>query len=123
MIFTKQKYSWDCLIACICSLLEIDIETVPIKEKPLNADDFWKVILQWIGALGYGMIWEEDPERYSKLYPNAVFIGSGPSDMKDDEWHSVLYKNGEIIFNPAPRDYGVTYIDTLDVIVPLFVEK
>lgn len=101
----------DCQRATLASLLELPISEVPHFLRDANgiADDFWCSIQKFCNSKGYAYMelpmgvrpnfWGDGPDIYHEI--------SGPSPRGGNIFHSVVGKNGEIVFDPHPSRSGL----------------
>lgn len=93
----KQGIIGDCYRACICSLLEISDKDV---ENFVENTDYPMNVVHFLKEKGYRMY-------HSKEVPISVeyYIANGisPRGVR----HSVIYKNGELAYDPHPVGGGV----------------
>lgn len=101
----------NCLTACLASILEIPLETIPF-----NGDTGWFDKLNaWLYPRGfYALCFEfHDLWRPSGLY---ILCGRSP---RGDFSHCVVAKGDSIIHGPHPSRAGVLSWDDGTIIVPL----
>lgn len=108
MKFVKQTVLGDkkgnCLSACIASMLEIDINTIPY----ILDDDTWQVELnKWLlENHGYEVITVRLDEEH--LAPKVPMIACGAtSRYSPDIKHAVIWHKGKMIFDPSPDNKGL----------------
>lgn len=115
---TKFGKEGNCLEACIASLLEIDINSIPCyKEKN------WNVLLnEWLIKNHNCYLLPLDAKEclisFRKIMKNTIYIASGNSPR--NMFHAVLYKNNKMIFDPHPSNEGIEKIECIDFIVKYF---
>lgn len=93
------KPDGNCLAACLASLLEIDIDSVP--SFGIGGD--------WYDRFTTYMVenWELQPidltiSENSHFKPAGFHLINGPS-INGDFWHSVVGYKGEIVHDPFPN--------------------
>ena len=89
----------DCFRACICSLLEIDINAAPnFVEDP----DWPEQLYSFLTRYGCILEWNETgPPEGTEYY---IVQGTSPRGVN----HSVIYKDGKLAHDPHPDGGGVT---------------
>lgn len=101
----------DCQRAVLASLLELPIGDVPhflqlAKGEPIT---FWALLQAF--CLEHGCAYMTMPAKsgaYFSGYDGDVFHGiSGPSPRGRGAWHTVVGKNGEVVFDPHPSRAGL----------------
>lgn len=106
-----DKMTGDCTRACIASILELDIESVPNFIEDGNAwfDRFWK-FLKDHGYNYYGGGWPKGPDRPNghilSESPNidGFVVATVPSRTFDEIGHSVVMDlNGIVVHDPNPN--------------------
>jgi hypothetical protein len=84
----------NCLVACIASILELDIEDVPdFREK----DVWYNQYQNWFRMNSYEFqVTSEEPKEkyYIAQYPSCVFKGKS---------HVVVASEGKIVHDPNPN--------------------
>lgn len=106
----------NCFATCIANILGLDIEDVPnvetlfkIKKKQ---EGYWlDVFMAWLDSIGYyyEQITEDNPPLENELYIANGATGRGTM-------HSVIYKNGELYFDPFPNGKGIIIVEFFSVI-------
>jgi len=98
----------NCYAACIASILEVPLETIPnfMEEGPdyfLNKLDKWSKKQNFI-VLSITL----DPlnEELVELYKDLYMIGSLPSQRFKDATHAVVCKGIKIVHDPNPESKG-----------------
>lgn len=101
MKFIKQKGNDDCLFACICSLMEWDINECPNVEN-VDDDKFFDLFFEWIHNKGYSICYFKEFPVWG-LPEDSIIIASGKSPYRDDCNHAVLWQNGKLLFDPSQK--------------------
>lgn len=105
MKLVKQRGNADCLFACICSLLEIDINTTPVIEFGMEDDDFWIEFNSWTYSLGYGTC---SFKKFPFIPKESIVIAIGESPYQSGLKHAVLWQHGQLLFDPSKNgDKGI----------------
>lgn len=104
----------NCLEACLASLLELDIDRIPIIGD--NAD-FFNFLNDWlIKEFGLYMVNVEVRDCFT---PKGYHMMWGKSMRYDEVDHSVIGYNGEVIFDPHPSNSGLATKDSYVVLAKL----
>lgn len=105
----------NCLAACIASILEIPIETVPNFCGLYGDDEWFDRMNEWLHALGLvGIAFKtEDPTFSRQWLRHAWCIVSGPASR--GFLHCTVWRNGELVHDPHPSRDGLKAVH--DVIV------
>jgi hypothetical protein len=123
--------SGNCFRACLASILEIDIDSIPAFEDMGTSwhEPFWKFLreqnLDFEGT-GYFKNPNYDGMEKLKAYEgiDGFIIVNGKSPRA---WvtrgHSVVYKNGEMIHDPHPSSDGLTELESFYMIRRMPEEK
>lgn len=106
----------NCFAACIASLLELELATVP-NFCVDHHSRWWDVLNDWLEPRGFVAIMLEGAEM--QHYRSAYVIASGPSP-REGVSHSVLYRNGELVHDPHPSRAGL--LEVRDVIVLVAID-
>lgn len=107
----------NCFATCIANILHLDIEDVPnvetlFKVSKNGKNGYWfDVFMSWLYSIGYyyDQITEDNPPQKDELY-----LANGLSER--GVMHSVIYKNGELYFDPYPNGKGLEKIEFFSVI-------
>ena len=104
----NETTSGDCWIACIASILEIDINELP-NPNDYDAKNNWveyaRVVLEKLDSLGYELLCQT-PNEFTKLTDIMMVVGKSP---RGDFNHCVLWDD-KIIHDPHPDNTGVENI-------------
>ena len=96
----------DCMRACIASILDLPIATVPhfLRDAEGEPAAFWNGVYDFIDARGYIYL-----PGYMKPMPNfdGYHIIGGPSPRGNGLLHAVVGLNGQIVFDPHPSRAGL----------------
>lgn len=104
---TKLGVGGDCFLACLASLLEIPIETIPEFQ---NMDAWHTPLISFIESHGcefYGSAYGRDIKTYSPGI-DGYYIVTGGSPRGLARGHSVIYRNGVMVHDPHPSGDGIT---------------
>lgn len=105
----------DCFRASIASLLCLPINEVPHFCDGVDKDDtaWFDRVNSWLGARGLAYVeftggegWEDTFRRLDCYHTIA-----GPSPRHANTLHSVIGRNGKIVFDPHPSDAGLAASD------------
>lgn len=115
---TKFGKEGNCLEACIASLLEIDISSIPCYKK-----DNWNILLNgWLMKnyncylLPLGI--KGCLDAFREIMGDTIYIASGYSSR--GLFHATLWQNDKMIFDPHPSNEGIKEIETIDFLVKYF---
>lgn len=111
MIPVKQTKTGDggnCFRACVASILELSMEDVPdfCNENP---DNWFVSFCDWLRQFGMTAMMikaERWKGSYSKILRDVDLLAGGKSAIRDN-MHEVIYRNGEMIHDPAPEELGL----------------
>lgn len=116
----ENKISGNCFTACVASILECNIDSVPYFTEELfqlpvgeRASEFEKRILKWFHKKGYSYIeipvnfevlpsWTEYMQKRETYH---IIVGESP--RFSGGYHACVGKYGEIIFDPHPSHKGL----------------
>lgn len=108
MKLQKQLHRDDCLMACICSLLDWDLAAAPRFEIIMEAILWNQSIQNWLNENGWFLIGVEPKSLPADFFPeDMIIIASGISGINKDWNHAVLWQNGKLFFDPSPQDCGI----------------
>lgn len=94
----------NCLSACIASILEIPIESIPTFATSLRSTQLHQV-REWLDTLGYRLIFL--PSGFNMNFP-GYYIAGGPS--KRGVSHAIVMHGPNVIHDPHPSRAGILHI-------------
>jgi len=101
----------NCFAACIASLLEIDIDSIPDFYQ-LYKNEWWLKFIEWIEPFGLTPIMLNDDPTNKLPIHNCYYLVGGMSPRGIG--HSVIYLNGNLVHDPHPNGEGLSEIwDTI----------
>ena len=115
--------SGNCFAACIASVLEMPLETIPQPLPGDMDDDAWEKYFERVyhyldRTFGLGIIDVSCTlEESSKLLPGVYVMPYGPSPRLPDSLHSVVARDGKIIHDPLPEGKRLDRINGVSVFV------
>lgn len=99
----------NCMMACYANYLGLEINQVPAIEELFECtkpNGFWfSVVCLWWEEMGYKYFWSPNIEEMPKEIFQGIYFVSGLS--KRGVHHLVMYKNGEMLFDPHPDNSGI----------------
>lgn len=98
----------DCYRACICSILEKELEDIPNFQKDGN-EKFAENLDKWISDSGFRLleIVNSDSDYLKKAIKDCYVIASGTSPRDKNKLHAVVWYNGEVVHDPHPDNTGL----------------
>ena len=88
----------DCLQACIASILEKPMDSVP-NFMLFGNEHYWEALYLYIVSIGFGGIaYVDGLPKNGDFYIVSLDFGDN-----FDYSHCVIYKNGEIVHDPHPK--------------------
>lgn len=124
----KKGELGDCLRACVATLLGIDIDDIPVEVKN-GGDDWWPSYTAFLlshkitPATHYVHYWNvKEWDEFWSLRNDIVLrvtLGTPNSDWR----HSVLYRNGNLLHDPAERIRPSADILSIKGVKPYWVEE
>jgi hypothetical protein len=122
---TDSTKKGDCLSACIASIFEIPLETVPLWSA-MPVQDWGENFRDFIESSGYEWVGEKfysqaaraqytESEFWDKVKAispgvDGYYVISGTSPRGFQAGHAVIYKDGKLAHDPHPSREGVGYI-------------
>lgn len=122
----------DCLMACVASILEIDLAELP-EITEANGLQWYEILTQALADRGFAIadLWGDnyrDPDsanrpavnarRYPAISPPGYAIAVGESP-RDEGQHAAVALDGAIVHDPHPGRSGLVTVDYWIVLVPL----
>lgn len=89
----------NCLAACVATLLEIPLSTVPNFMRQPN---WYNAFSRWLWERGYAIVSVNSFHREP-----VIAIGQSPRGRA----HAVIYQYGRLIFDPHPDNTGIRAVD------------
>jgi len=106
-IFTAE--TGDCYRACVASILEVPIETLPNFMED-GSNHFNEKLETWSEALGIIILDVIPNEETLELFRDVYWLASGPSPRFENTDHAVVYKGKQFIHDPVPDGNGLKEI-------------
>jgi len=110
------KNEGNCFQACVASLFEMSLEEVPNFCWYEPIEKWYENFILWLHKKGFSAIPLQETNINRPNYKNCFLIVSGKN--QDGIMHSVIYKNGEPLFNPNKNCKGINP-EMVDIIFPL----
>ncbi len=112
------KQNGNCMNAAFASILEIDIEDIPLfenmpesgygtKENP----SWFSALTGWLESIGFHLL------QWDEVYLPVYFVYNGPS-LRGVE-HSVVYKGSEMVHDPHPSRDGLVKLTSTWALLPI----
>ncbi len=92
----------NCISACIASILEIPIKTVPL----FVGESWWPRLLRWLAARDLSAT-----EIAPDLAPPGYTIAFGPSTRLIGLGHACVALHGVVVHDPHPSRDGLPFVD------------
>jgi hypothetical protein len=109
-----EEYEGDCLMACVASILELDLTTLPVQRQT-NAD-YWLHRVEDV-ALRHGYraiaLANEIPIR-----PPGYAIACGVSPRSGGQMHAVVALDGDVVHDPHPTRDGIESVTHWVLFIP-----
>jgi hypothetical protein len=109
-LFYDKDGTGNCFEACIASIFEMDLKSVP----NFHGENWFGEFYGWLkekGYTSYGSLCNEKIEEYSGGI-NGYFIvaGESPRGRHIKGGHAVVYKNGKMVHDPYPGGTGLVAV-------------
>lgn len=105
--------SGNCTQAAIATLLDLPLESVPdFNNETEGPREFWELVEAFFNGIGYEFYIGSGLHVYDGLY-----LASGPSPRGVQ--HMVVYKNGELFWDPHPSGTGIVVVSHTYRLTPL----
>jgi hypothetical protein len=114
---TKFGKDGNCLAACIASLLDIDINSIP--ELPYT-DEWADVLNEWLTKEHNLLLITINSSELPKYLSKSIIIACGYSER--NLLHAVLFQNGKFFHDPHPDGTGIKEVKQYDILVRFFKE-
>lgn len=109
----------NCMGACLASILEVSIETVPnFFDAGPDDTDWWNALRAWLRKFGLGIVTLtfESPAQWMHLRLAGYHIVSGPSPRLEGMHHATVWHAGKMVHDPHPDGTGIVKPETLDML-------
>lgn len=117
-VATNPQGRGNCQSAAMASLLDLPLsEVIDTASDECRDKGFWNAVEDWLAARGLKLV-HLFPDEGLDALKGVYSIGCGPSP-RGPFWHSVVCKNGIMVFDPHPSDDGLLSIERHDLIVPM----
>lgn len=107
----------NCFAACLASILECDLHSMPNFFADYDADTWYKELISWLGKRGLAPLTQRfpgDPESFMAWVrvaaPNIPWIAGGPTNRG---LHSCVYVGDQLVHDPNPN-FGRKGLDAVD---------
>lgn len=111
---TKFGQEGNCLMACIASIFEVPLDSLPDLEAMKDRDWFrvMNATLETFGVKAFSVGNSKD-----RLAPSGyhIAVGQSPRDLQ----HAVVMLDGKLAHDPHPSRDGIRSVDYYLLIVPL----
>ena len=108
----KARTDTECIQACVASILEVDIETIPefslrCRNHKTRKENGGHVVTlkEWLNSIGFEAMrfWIEDRFKgsYRKVKEDLISFFPNTIMMVGDGHHMVVMKGGKIIWDPS----------------------
>lgn len=101
----------NCMVACYANYLNIPIENCPAFEELFSCTKpngfWWDCVLLWWERMGYSYQYCTDKKDLPEIVFNGLYFVSGISPRNSEINHLVIYKKGELFFDPHPDGTGI----------------
>jgi hypothetical protein len=109
-LFYDKDGVGNCFEACLSSILEIEISTIPM----FHDKDWFPRLWEWLLSKGYmyhGLLKPDQVASYN-IGVDGYFIvaGESPRGQHIKGGHAVVYKNGIMVHDPHPDNRGIINI-------------
>lgn len=103
----------NCTQAAIATFMGMTLDEVPdFNNTTEDAAEFWAAIEQWFWNMGYSF------DHYSGLHTwDGLYLAGGLSPRGVQ--HMVVYKDGELFWDPHPSRAGIDPVQSTWIIRPL----
>lgn len=116
----------NCMMTCYANILGIDVESCPRIEYLFDykchdekTTFWWDVVQHFLSKYGYGSRIIQVGEE-SKLPVDEFYFVIGKTNRFDGKVnHMVIYRNGELFFDPHPTGLGLIDIVEYEIILKL----
>lgn len=115
----------DCFLACLATIFEMDLDDIPKFNITMfeKDGDWYSDFKEWIHNFGvWPVVWTDYRDnKYHALNPKdypGIVIASGPSPRIPEEWHAVVYKDGELLHDPHPDKTGINEVHKIEAFMP-----
>lgn len=102
----------NCLQACLSSLLDMDIDEVP-HFAAHRGPDWFDRMNDWLLSQGYWILTITAWDNQFTPHGYCIANGTSPRGIK----HSVIAKDGSIVFDPHPDNTGLREIDSYWLVI------
>ena len=105
----------DCLMACVASILEVPLASLPAMTNAHDDGSWWDVLMATLRERGHTVIYDDNTPAFR---PSGYHIAGGPSPR--GPWgHAVVALDGKVVHDPHPSRAGIEKIERWYLIYPL----
>jgi len=117
---TKTGMEGNCFAACLASLLDVPLETIPDFYLPSGEDGWWDEVRKFLATHDLGIFTIGFSQDFLEKH-DGYFIVAGHTDR--GLMHATLWHNGKMIHDPHPSKAGLTEPTDIDIIYKTFCGK
>lgn len=118
---TKFGEGGNCFAACLASLFEVPIDSIPDFWESETSDGWWRSVRAWLADRGYGVMCVTCNDSGWLESFTGWMIVSGKSDRGLN--HATLWRGGVMRHDPHPSRAGLVKLETVDLLYPLDPSK
>ena len=120
----------NCGEACVASILEIELSSIPKLYNPndlMDGHTYCKNLRKFLSGFGLSYI---DLDMGKGHNPKEFFkdcwiiaIGPSPRSTKACHKHAVVWRNGDVVHDPCPDNRGLEKIEMYGIFIEMAPEK
>ncbi len=117
---SKDKVYGDCWRCAIAAIIGRDAQLVPHFLQEFGPSEYDAETAKWLRKKGYEIIYVDNAMSLHGTM-RLPMIAVGPTERSKGlgKWHSVVYKDGKMVYDPHPSEAGLTLIAGYYIIVPI----
>lgn len=101
----------NCMVTCYANYLNIPVESCPAFEELFSCKKpegfWWQVVELWWKHKGYTVNYVVDVNDVPADVLKGICFVTGKSPRNSAVNHMVIYKNGQLYFDPHPDNTGI----------------
>jgi hypothetical protein len=112
---TKFGDEGNCFAACVASLLEVDLRSIPQLGSTEGWDDYTDRLNPFLVSEHHcflqHLLYKDFSQWYDENFKGSYCIVSGQSNENPSLEHAVMWRDGKIVHDPNPKQLGIAGIN------------
>lgn len=120
---TRFGKDGNCFQACLASVLERPLESVPDFCQEPGDGAWWDLCRHWLREQGFiGVLLypdDSDPRHLEATLSGLIHIASGKTIRSSSLLHATVWFGGKLVFDPHPKKHGLARVEDTIFLIPM----